>query len=950
MAKTERSIPRGAGADDPEFNVDVGLQAPGLANVPVQDQFSQLSSVLLSGLGNAASGLQNIAQVDAIMENKKEKVIAQQERDLALSNESLLQAQFDRAKSDQRDLLMDERATNPEWLLQNAAISMDNAATEPEKELWFRLVSAAQEQLAQKQRHDETEAKRQQIEDLNLAGLAATRVIQTMSVELMNDPELQRDLIGNGQNITKRVENWVLAAATDAAGDQMALPANSSKEERQARDRVMANLMAQSLPISEALTRQYVKQVETANEEHATESLDALMLGMQKGQAGDDVTVRASLTHIDENYLNHLTKDQKEQFRQKYLTQAVKDAATLTFTEDVTKANKAIDSFVKNAGITPADQVRAKEAANDLLAKSALQKFSAQVDNELAASGPIINGVRLPNTDPVGTLGLEDSMGVSSIRKIANSFLEKSGLGPNRTDLSSSESQIRQGILEQVLQVEQQAAAAGRAAKTLQQKGNEARANLSTGDPLAMYKTNPMALTRSPEGVYQNPEIMGAIKLTGLEQMQWGADPAVPMGVGPVAMVPETRPVRSLMSGMEAQKWNNVTAHKFPAEMLTDMASKFKSQNPEDMFDVVQFMSGLGSTPRRSFLKDMSSNWDTREKLALSMMEQSLRVSNNPSGEFDQIYERVRDVMLNDKITDQSLKQNYRDELGRMVLNPESKYPQTQREYAVSVLGTALNTQLEKAGLPGLALTTQETWRNPMNLWLTTRTTETSKTPETPSEYQLAMQNAANFKEDDLNLMAAQLLSLKSQGMSEPQAAAAVWDQVAEQGLRPMVKSGSVRFIFEPQPMLGPEGRTEEEIMGDVQKFLQQKPDEKMQAKLQGMYNIKAGDKRAVALTNWYDAMRIADPDRFGTPGSGGVPEVRLGYHTESWNEYASDPVQPRAVLLFKDRNGIFSPIMFDGEIVSVYNYDWLPKAPPKAPLVSWGQSYPAPTVNRPQS
>lgn len=73
------------------------------------------------------------------------------------------------------------------------------------------------------------------------------------------------------------------------------------------------------------------------------------------------------------------------------------------------------------------------------------------------------------------------------------------------------------------------------------------------------------------------------------------------------------------------------------------------------------------------------------------------------------------------------------------------------------------------------------------------------------------------------------------------------------------------------------------------------------------------------------------------------LPDFQLNYDDETWQKYSNRPNLPSgepgavAVLRFKDNQGVYRPIMFNNQVVSVYS-DFLKKKfkieTPKRPVV----------------
>lgn len=905
--EVERAVPQGEGAGDPVFAPSVGINTPGLAVQPNVDKFSQLQSVLFSGLGDLASGLNSLGNATEVIENKKRQVLAQQDQELAETKATLEQTRFEKAKGEQRSLLLDERSDNPQWLMEQAGARLASASTEAEKEVWFRITAAAQDQMRQDTKVAEVEAKREAVEDLNLAGLTASRVMQTLEVNLQKDTEKQAELIGNGQNIVGRVQDWVLSQVSDSDSDLFHLDENASKDEVQARDKVMGQLLSQSLGIADSLTKQYVKQVDAAKEDHAVESLDALMLGIQKGQVTDPKVVNASLKYIDDNYMNHMTSTQKDEFKSQYLNQAVKDAASLAYTEDITQASKAIDAFITQAGIPPAEAARAKLQAQTIMTRTAVSKYSAILDNELASQRTVVQTkdgssttVSLPVSDPIATLSGEDKYGVSLARRKAEEYLASAGLSPDRTDLTVGESSIRSSILDAVSEIEARGAASKGAAANKQAKGNMARANLLTGDATAMYETNPMFMARSPDGVLARPDLVAAVESTG---SQWGMSPDVPAGVGPVAMIPETRPARAAIMTIEAQTWDKTSVHTFPDTMLTDTANKFKSKSAEDMYDVTVMFRSLSLRKAEDFQNSIGKKLTMAEMIALDTLRQA---SVNPDEQtWDAAFQQARNIMENDRLTPEAMAQAARDSYGQIIMEENEGMRPQARSRKGEALGLLVTAYEKDTGRQFQAYGTDEV--------------------DTTAEFEQAFREAGGFTDSTINFLASRHEAFKGLGMDDVQAANANKAMLKQDGYKIAAWGQGVKIIRDPMNVLGYKPLTETDTRKTIQAFLNAPLKGQALKNVATRFKLKPGDP---VPTTYWQAMKMADPENFGTmqPTDMAPADWVLGTDDSMWETYAFRPPingQPQAVamLRFKDVNGNVRPISTaDGELASAYS------------------------------
>lgn len=206
---------------------DTSLQAPGL-NLRPMDTSSQLVSALGSvfegttAAAAASARVQRAKEAEKLRIRREHEQIAQQkfseaERARIIAEQQGAKVASDKVSDKIYNLLMDPRAENPEWLLQQGIAGVDLSRSDIERDQWQKFTLSQQgavrrlrEETAQEESLNEQRSMRRQFK------LMAAQADAGLDVDsLMRDPN----------NLLENASDYYMTAMLTAAGDDIDDPA-----------------------------------------------------------------------------------------------------------------------------------------------------------------------------------------------------------------------------------------------------------------------------------------------------------------------------------------------------------------------------------------------------------------------------------------------------------------------------------------------------------------------------------------------------------------------------------------------------------------------------------------------------------------------------------------------------------------------------------------------------
>jgi hypothetical protein len=292
-------VNQGQGSVSPTFtapSVDVVTPSLSLQAEPTeQEQF--LQAVLAAGRG-VASAVSARSAINSRLRTLKEQSVARVERDLARSARHLQEKRLNTALRDRQQILVDAESRGLEYAERRFRSAMLNSSSAEESQVWEQAWTGVRGQI---DRSNE-EARQQQF---NHAARTMEQTSLLLQEQLAQDPTLEATLIGDGRNISSRVQDWMLTEIGNA------VDLDSMTEDDA--DVLIHQAIKQSFRISDQLRGVHEQRVETTNELLGTEQIQADLFATLSGeQDASRLGRQLSITFRDR--LNHLTPEQQRDF------------------------------------------------------------------------------------------------------------------------------------------------------------------------------------------------------------------------------------------------------------------------------------------------------------------------------------------------------------------------------------------------------------------------------------------------------------------------------------------------------------------------------------------------------------------------------------------------------------------------------------------------------------
>lgn len=936
--ETLRDTPKGPGSSDPTFTQQVSVQPVNPSFRPIKDQLQKLREGLLAAGTALASGLAATANQRALLDRRKKEVVAKQEKQIAevqqaKNAEVNLQTQrhLERQIAKAQDLQLDVRAEEPEWLLQQSSIEFNNAQTIEERKLWFSVLNHAQSRVKRAER----DADRDLLEDINTAAMTSLQVIQQAGIELQNDVGLQAELIGDGENIPGRVQDWVLSLVQDANPELFDIREGTEnvEERTKQRDHLMAQLIKATNPISSRLMKQYVREVNNQNEVTAEQKFDAAFTGALTGNHAGAVEMEASLEEIETTLMTHMTEGNKVRLLNRSVSKALRAAADGGIDKDIPTRIIASEIILEASGLSEVDQANARVKFQEEIMRAVRTGFidaakervltlsKTQIDSD--PSSPFFGQVRSDLPDPAAaqTLALE-----GGYFQVAREYLNSIGMDPE------DDNPMVRAVIEEAQDLVSRGMSAARADIERERSIQNYIGNANGGDGTASYEASAAFMSQTPGGMDED-------SLARL-QRYLPEDQASSLNTligGPIAQVPETRVVRSVVWGGLAKEINQAVNYALPTELMFKLGNDWKNGNQEDMFNVVSFYRQLQN--KQKFLTEFSEEHGLAASVALNIATNKLfkARASGPVPDWNETVQDAQNIMSRaELLSPGALAKTATDEQGRILVQEGfggREFPITRKQRIVTeimgaiqqsdLLVDPLNLHPDKDldvyfGVPkdeqglfskGWSLLTK------MNIVsvseaLIGQTTSTirfkSAEESTPAEIEVfldqALQGFGNAELDNLVFIAA---ALEDSGMSRDDAAIGVVAFMANAGITVADTGSGVKLRFDPLGALGPNRQNFALLKNDVNVYLSRgfKPEDFV------ALNAKFGDTKrefkdpGFMATEFTHVPHLVRPDKFLSPDNPNwvAPEWRFATEEAAWQQGVNNGGAPLMFLTQDD-------------------------------------------------
>ena len=619
----QKNIPRGPGTVDPEFTSQVAVQQAGPAAVVQETPFERLERSLINigtGLAGAAGSL---AQQQRSLARMKDQAVARHERMIqsvrqgqATRHESLQQRRLQDVRNNQTELLLQAEQHNPEWLFRQSRIGFNNSASAEEQAMWSELLLESRK-LADKFKVSQAQEHENDIvQQFAMAGQTATVAVSEMVSNLQADPDLQNELMGNGVGIHQRVQDWVIAAAAEAAPEIFKIDRNDPDRElkEEQRDQLIAELVEKSLRVGDGVVRQHTQKSEATSFQTGTDLIASQLLSYFEGKIGAEALSK-SLEDTGRLHFNHLPEIEQERKLKMFLADSIEMATSGRFGTDVGEIENRVVALIAESSFNDLEAISVLSNASDRLSEMVVDNFvslsqeaklSRTVEVPFLADDGTMQRRSVPDPKAHVTLSLPSPVdGRTEYDRIADRALIEAGLDGDPSDMSPTQLNAASRIRDVALELNERGQ---RDLDDIVQQQNNIRGVLN-GDPQASASDayDHMLLTRTFSdsdqlAPHQLRTILERDKLIRAKNKATGLPGAVTEpesrliwdGVSRLEFTPETRTLRRAVNELEAAAWNkpeNIT--ELPDNLLGDMQNKWTQGNPEQMMDVMFFTSSL---------------------------------------------------------------------------------------------------------------------------------------------------------------------------------------------------------------------------------------------------------------------------------------------------------------------------------------------------------------------
>lgn len=633
-APTNRDVPRGEGSADPTIAVSETFTPAAITVRPLTTQIEQLREALGAAAGSLASGLQTTAAIKNRMEQRKDRVVAEQEEEVreinrakTLEVEVATERTVRLAKSAIQDMLLDPRSENPEWLLQQSTVRFQNSTVPQERDQWFSLI---QESL-QRREVIRRDVARDRAEDLGYAALTADNVVSAAAAELAADPQLEAELIGDGKDIPSRVENWVLSAVRDADPDIFDIPddAPDRAERVKNRDTLIAKIINASMPVTNRLVGKYLKQVNGEDELIASRKLDGMFASALTGDLVDGPTMTQGVQEVRQVLLGHLPDPSAQELIQGSVARGLASAASGHLEKDVPLRRKAALAITRAAGLTDTesavllqkfeDELRRDVVggAEDAVKERILQLSRPQIDQD--PESPTFGQFTSTRADPsvAQLMALPDpESGESMYMQAGREYLSSLGI-----PLESEDPLIAQ-VFDRITDLER--AALGGMRDDIR-KGNQLRAfltNSSGGSSDVAWEVSAANLSQGA-GMTLDSLVRVATTVSESERaevMSWEGQR--------LENVPETRNQRAQVWTSLALEHNVADKYTPSPDLIERLSNDWVQGDAEAMWNAMSYFRGVGN--KHMFLQDFSKKAGPNARIALEIANHTHFQSRKP--------------------------------------------------------------------------------------------------------------------------------------------------------------------------------------------------------------------------------------------------------------------------------------------------------------------------------
>lgn len=538
--------------------------------------------------------------------------------------------------------------------------------------MWFRMIGEARGRVSVRARDTERET----LEDINLAAVAASQVVEQAAIEMSKDQILQAELIGNGAGIPSRVENWVLSVARDASPDLFDVREGdpSFQARTRQRDHITAQLVKMSIPLADKLMKQYVREVNSTNEETASHKIDAAFVGALTGNYTTPEDLATDIASIGGDLTSHMTEGDRAKLLNESVGKAIRVAASGGLERDVPTRIMAVETILAASGLSELDRSLLRSRFQDSLREEiskgyidaakerVLTASKTQIDTDPAS--PFFGQRRsdLPDPDAAVSLAFEENAaGESGYHQTAREYLAGMGLSADDDNL------IVRDVMAEVDKMVSRGlrSAAGKIEK--EQQVASFLTNKLGGSAKEAWETSPAFESQSPIGITESG--LARIERWLPEDQRGDLNR---LAGSPIDNVPETRTIRAAVWGALGREASAATNYQISEELLLKVNRDWTAGDPEDMWNAINFYRQLGN--KQDFLKKFGEKAGLNAAVAMNIAANKMFKArkSGPVPDWAEVTQDAQNIMAKqDILSRESRRDPAVDAMGRRLFREE---------------------------------------------------------------------------------------------------------------------------------------------------------------------------------------------------------------------------------------------------------------------------------------
>ena len=402
-------VQTGPGSVAPKFTPPTTpVATPSFAQREGPTDFSNFRDAILA-VGRGASAVAGArSNIASRMQALKKQGVAETERLIERQNQQLQQQRQAESEQSRRAILLEAEKKGPDWVERQFRSRMVNAGSREESLFWEQAWRPA----AAAVRKDSEEQFRQ---EFNSHVRSVADIATTLQLQIDADPATKAVLIGDGEKITSRVQDWMILKVNEAQPGVFDLQEGDSEDKARSKDMLLHQLMQQSFKIADALISEHNGNVEKSNNILGTQQLESDFFSTMTGQQ-DPSFLSAQVEATMQNRFGHLTvEQQRAQVRIMIagsLTALGRGAYGIDALNNIGLATHLLDMKVDGQAIfSPAEKQRRKIDLLVLAESTAKREMESEIGRLRESLLPDPNALAIMTTqDPItGRTPIDDA-------------------------------------------------------------------------------------------------------------------------------------------------------------------------------------------------------------------------------------------------------------------------------------------------------------------------------------------------------------------------------------------------------------------------------------------------------------------------------------------------------------------------------------------------------------